>query len=727
MSSETTTSELPRRILVWAVLPLAVLVLGLFLRVLCANQAITFAHDEAQYVGTARDFLDHGRFDETVHSHSWYAFLPVGYPALIVATVKITGWNLHKAALAVNVGMGVAVLLAIYFLILRVTGSAAIALAAQLFSAMNMQLMVISTQAMTDASYALLFLLFAWIFLEYFGGIWIKFWSFIFGTAICFGAMFFVRISALPLLVLTPVMMLVANQLWPRVSWRRCLVGGLIFSLLGLVPVGLHSWRLYQYNGFFSISPQLAGNLAQGDLLVFGKMEKFRLDSEGRNFSQRPRLRNSSRLLGDWLRNPGDRLSSLVNNLRFNLRDSWLYLFNSKKYLSLVALALMALLLALWAMPDRRQAEAAPPGEISSARRLQSVALFTLSLFWAGHVLAYSLFIFDIRYMTQAFPLLIADLAILIHVASSRGLARRWLKNGLKLSLATIYRGRVLLSLESSVLALLITAALLVIYAPPAFKFARSINKITPNSYSGRYLALQGKKIAELAHRRGVTPRVVCSYMGVAYYSKGFGYVLPALEDDPERLFKYLYKNHINFVSASQVRRFGNIQLGVPLYYLMNALSVGMPGNVIKHKAIMPFFEILSLPKLISSRDILGGIKRGTPIHPGETYLLWVKFYGPVDNLFKNFLKNHVLFRLEFNGRSSDISGPLCPGPRRTANVVLSQLKSSKVAKKKSSFVDLYLVFSAPTAESVKLKMVEAAARRLALRPMAATLYHVSN
>ncbi len=713
-----------RMVLAYLLLPLTIAAMGMFLRLTALNPAIPFVHDEAQYVGVARDFLLHHRFDETTHSRSWYVFLPLGYPAMVVAMVEATGWDLAKAALAVNLGAGVALLLALYFLVLRITGSPLAAAVAQLLAATNTQMVEISVQAMTDSSYALLFVIMAWLLFEL---LWRGTNGFPWRLAAlttCFAAMFFVRISALPLLALVPAVMLLANWIWPRLPWRRCLRGALVFVLLGLVPVALHAWRLYQYNGFFSISPQLAGNLAQGDLLVFGKTDKYRLDEQGRNFSQRPRLRDSSGLLTQWLKNPADRTSSLINNLRFNLRDTWHYLFNGVDWLRWAGLILLVLspLPWLWA----RWRGMPPPGDEAGITSRIKLGLFILSLLWAGHVLAYSLFLFDKRYMSQAFPILIAALATLGCLAMWRGRTLGWGGRRPSLLLGVLGKERLLATGRVAILPLLLAGLVFYSYVPPAWRYAQARQNIRLDRKDVFSIMMPlGRRIQELARRRGTVPRVAATYMGVPYYSQGFGYVVPALEDRPDRLLKYLRHNRINFVAPSQVRGFGKIRLGVPLYYLMDALARGLPGQVTKHEKIFPFFEIFSLPRMGPAHDVTGQVGRGLLIPSGKHYLIWAQYHGPMKRLFQDFLKFRPMFRISREGKNSDLAAPICPGPLRTAKVVLGGLKNRPVLPTKVSLANLYLVLEVPPGPPVRLQSLDSAVRRLGLTLRRVVLYEL--
>ncbi len=613
---------------------LAVGVLSFHLRDLSVNLTIPVLDDEAQYVGAARDFLESGTFAETTHHLSLPHFLPLGYPALIVATAWLTGFSPHMAALAVNLIAGTILPLAVLLLVWRMGGGWLGAVMAGVLAALNWELVLLSGRAMTDTVYMVLVLVTAWVLWESLAERWRDrlIWIGLL-LGLLFGGLYQVRVSALcllPAIILLYLGFQWRLRLW---SWPLLLKALSLFLLIGMGVIALTSYRLYRLNGFYALSPQIAGNMSIGDFMSGRGDQLMRLDPSGRSIVRRIQQRQGTDLLGPWLRDPLGELHDVRTNLETNLallwQASWKGLKGWRWWLPIILLLLLA---TLWRYR-------AGKGRPAPAPRLAR-ALVVLVVFTASHILLYSMGVHWKRYMVQQVPLLLVMLGLLWGRTFSKILAEQFVGPKLNLKLdggwrRLTLRGEFGLTIGwpgTCLLALLLGIPLLMATSMFEYTWPELIQRDRVSD-SARYNCwAQGKAIASLSQGMS-SPRIICDNWSIPYYAHGEGVEIPFTESDPQRLLAYLRFHKVRFVSVMPFNAFADRFFGVPLAMLMQALSrlpeapveaVYPPGN---RAGNWPFYRInrqLAL-KVVQRRK---RFPRGEHLNlaSGRRYLLFARF-----------------------------------------------------------------------------------------------------
>ncbi|THB71553.1 MAG: hypothetical protein D6E12_01105 [Desulfovibrio sp.] len=561
-----------QRYLALAFLVLAVFSAAWFPRYYQSLRHDYLSWDEAQYAGAARDFLQYGAFEERTHSEALFHFLPLGYPALIVAWVKLTGASVHDAALMVNVALGA--LLAVFAagFLLHATRSWFFSLVGGLLVAWHGQLVALAGRPMSDTAYMACSLLMVWLLFAFFSASkWRRFPLVCLGLGLLFSAMYLVRISALYLVPGVPLMLLVGWYLkrrqGERVRWFWTGLG--VYVLLCAITVGGTAYRLSILNGYFTVTPQVAANLATGDLRNRGQLEIFDLNAQGTQVNWAGRNQDEPGLVSRWVNEPGTRLTMLAKNVETNMGFLWNATwvdFDKWKPLAPVGFGLVLVLGAIAAWSKRKErpwAERFPPGE---GRRLLA-ALGVLGAFITMHVLAYSLLSARARYMGQVMALVMLLVVLILHVVL--GLSNEHQD-------APRNKPRFDFNLTRLFVLSLIMVGLLVLFKP---LLGKCLSPFPVPDRSAQNDTITG--IRSSAQESGRTPIIVYDNSSIPYYCEGYGILVPYTEEDPVLLAKYIRHYDVEFVSVGYSTGFNSETVfNIAMWGLLRSVGQQFPDMV---------------------------------------------------------------------------------------------------------------------------------------------------
>ncbi len=701
----------------WFMLALLLLLVGLLsfkVRDLALNMTFPLGNDEAQYVGAARDYLEEGSFKENTHRLTLPHFVPLGYPALVALAARATGFPLPRAAMAVNLVAGTLLPMLLCLVVWRMGGGWPGSLVAGALAAINWWLVLLSAQAMTDTLYMLLVLMMCWLVWESLQERWRgRLVALCAALGLLFGAAYQVRVSALALLPAIPLLYL--GYQWRRRWWsRHTLVWALgMFLGLAVLVIGLTSYRLYRLNGYFSISPQIAGNLSIGEFLSGNGHELMRLDSTGRFIVRRIQQRQGADVLGSILGNPGAWLKRFANNLARNTTYLWEGLWPGVKGVNCLFLLLLftIMILALFlpqglynavlsylilqdpSMPPRKTLNvSAREFSLSPFRDVMVVT----AVFALAHILFYSAGVYWRRYMIQQVPLLL----VMMSVPAGKAIAR--LAGGVQL----LQKSRGTLVVRFQLVPLLMLAALSTSLGVGGWSNYNATwsqvvarDKPQPPSLSQAH----GRMIASLS-KGGTHPRIVCDNWAVPYYARGLGVEISYLESDPQRLLTYLRYHRVEYVSANLINGFADTwYFGVPLVTLMDALSriPHAPVTVLSPRPSSPdrpLYHILRPIRLQRVGRLAQLPPQGLPLAPGRRYLVFAVFpssqerikrfllgyykteYGPgVRETLALAWKGTDLFQVADGGGRHELPGTLVAEPLELSYLAAGHSRDDKV------------------------------------------------
>jgi 4-amino-4-deoxy-L-arabinose transferase-like glycosyltransferase len=674
----------------------AVLFLSFHLRDMAVNLAIPLDSDEAQYVGAARDYLETGRFLESTHNQSIPYFMPLGYPALIVLTAKLLHFEPHKAALTVNLVLGTLLPVLVLLFTWRLTESSTAALLAGVWAAVNWPQAELSAQAMTDVSYIVVFLLIAWLLWEYFWGMKGRlFWLFCLLLGFLFAAMYMIRVSAIYMLGAVPLVCLWVNWRRRQMPWRGMLVGLALFLALGLAVVLGNSLRWQQLNGYFTLSPQVAGNISIGNYESKGEYDLFRVHESGNTTVRRYQQRHGQTVAGE-LKNPLPRLSIMAENVIINLEFIWFGLWGWKVDTGLAGLAWALLALAMAVLGQRKRtqpgAEAAPIRPYPQKDRLW-LAVSILGGLMLVHLLTYSVAVHFRRYMIQVASMGIILVSVGVHWLVWRVYQRHYpgrdgdsfimlglpagefvpkpfmleSGEGKGRSSFTVKRVPPIVTWGWMLLMAAVLGVCVLIWMQGDHSWLSANNRdhygVDRQKRIGDYedVPLVAQTMAQRAKKVNQPVRVAADSWSLAYYSHGTGFPVPYTEDRPEMLWRYLRSNRVNFVYGSNSIDFGSQVTGVPLYFILDVLAPLDQPWVVRHRE-GPHYQLSGYPqpKAVGKLEALGGA--ALVLEPDRLYLLHASFTGKGSR--GKIVSDRILFELQTgDGRRRELVGDLCPGP----------------------------------------------------------------
>ena len=172
-----------------------------------------------------------------------------------------------------------------------------------------------------------------------------------------------------------------------------------------------NAYRLEKWNGYFSLSPQIAGNVAVGDAIRLGSLDAFAVGEDGKRVRLFSEPLREGGAAAAWLQSPGTRVFQFFENLWSNLRFAVRATLGTLARLPTSVALLLCLMLILG---------------MRNFTSFQLPLLVPSLLFALVHLASYSVFMSWRRYAEQAVPWMILGLAPLILVAIPVGFFRLW-------------------------------------------------------------------------------------------------------------------------------------------------------------------------------------------------------------------------------------------------------------------------------------------------------------
>ncbi len=655
------------RISVNIALLVIVLVIAFQLRDLAVNLSIPPGPDEAQYLGLARDYVETGSFAETTHRESIPYFMPLGYPVMTALVMRATGWGPAKAGLALNLILGCLLVLLVYLITWRSTKKIIVSFFVALFAASNQFLVKLSAVALTDTSYMVFTLMIAGLIIEFFNGKFkYSFLPFSIILSVLFCILYQIRISAIYLLPGVPFILVVLNYYKQKVKWSRLAVGLLVFCLIGGGSIFATSYRLYKLNGYWSLSPQVAGNATIGRLITNSEYNLLKLHPSGtttmRRYIQRHGYDANDKVGGAlWQK----ARSSLVN-LLINVEYAWRGIWNEKNVPIGTALFCIALVLLL----INRKGLYNFDNNYGKFSRY-AVALITLGLIAVGHIFAYSLMLHGRRYMFEILPMLLIIYGISYwyfsrFVISAFGSPYRIVIQNTKKSENIL---DILVGFKTIIVALTIFFVILLLVNQLKVTKDMVVSRDAIDDSSERYAWRHcGYIINNFASEYGISPRILGDSWTTAYLARGTGFAPPYMEDRPRMILKYLKNKKINFIALQNRITFGPIVTGVPIYYLAMALSKIPSHPMLNINPDYTSYPVFYIKRYVAFKPYLmfKDVKEiSCKLQSNKIYLLWAQFLGKPSNGYP--MKNLSLFSLKFF-LEMPLNADLCPGPNVQEN-----------------------------------------------------------
>ncbi len=540
----------------------ALLTLAFVLRRAHIQLGIEFGHDETEYVATARDFLRNGAFTQSISNRAFGYYLPIGYPFLIAMLELASGFGLEKSAVAVSLAFGVALPPLLALLVFRISANKVAACVAGLISTVSFPLVRFSSVAFSESVFITLFVVLALAAQETLGTRRANRFVTCSGlTGVAFAGAFAVRTAALPLAIVVPALFWLVYAFGLTSHSRKTILLGIgAFVLTASAAIGMNSYRLYSYNGYFTLTPQIAVNTAVGNFITDADLNAMKLAEPGIE----PRMQVDARgvVLGGLLVDPARRLVLFARNFSVNLAFLWEALKSYAPNMNAVlppafGLALGAAFTARL-RNRRRLGKSDSEGEID-AHRTALRGLVVVAFLAVSHLALYSLFMPWRRYVEQALPLVIALGILAVHLAAGR-------------QPSTAQR-------LAAFLPLVIAAGFIAAWATlPKIEERRAA---VATSEKGA-IAAASLQMKALAAERGEEVRGAVMTQSILYEAEGYAYFLPWPEENPRRLATYFRHHRINFVATLAEVNFGEGvegRIGIPVWHLLELLvSVKSPA-----------------------------------------------------------------------------------------------------------------------------------------------------